>query len=238
MRKFFDILFKSQSLIYKYVLYLASVFCIVFFFPKGGQFKYEFQKGKPWQYENLYAPFDFSIRKTQNEIEKEKSEINATQLSYYRYDAQVVKKAYTDFDAKFIETFPSQEYDENQLKTLYTAGKEILNEVYAYGILPDGVQRDQKEIIYLVRKNEADRVAFEKLFDLPAYWTVDEVIDNITEEADFRLEAQNTARARVGPFPLLTRDSDHTSFTPVCNARRTWWVMCPRCTCRWCTTRC
>ena len=63
MRKFLDKIFKNQSLIYKYLLYIASVCFIVFFFPKGGQFKYEFQKGRAWQYENLYAPFDFSINK-------------------------------------------------------------------------------------------------------------------------------------------------------------------------------
>ncbi len=165
MRKFFDILFKSQSLIYKYLLYLASLFCIVFFFPKGGQFKYEFQKGKPWQYENLYAPFDFSIKKTQNEIEKEKKEINAIQLSYYRYNDQVVKKAYTDFEAKFPLFFPDRDYNKNQLKSLHTAGKEVLNEVYAFGILPEGIQTSQSEAIYLVKKNEADRVQFEKLYE-------------------------------------------------------------------------
>lgn len=47
MRQLLDNLFKNQSLIYKYFLYVVSVICIVFFFPRGGKFKYEFQKGKP-----------------------------------------------------------------------------------------------------------------------------------------------------------------------------------------------
>ena len=64
MSKSLDPLYKNQSLIYKYILYGVSLFCIVFFFPKGGQFKYEFQQGKPWQHENLRAPFDFSIKKS------------------------------------------------------------------------------------------------------------------------------------------------------------------------------
>ncbi|MGB5317701.1 MAG: phosphohydrolase, partial [Eudoraea sp.] len=73
MGKTLDGVYKNQSRIYKYVLYLLTVGCIVFFFPKGGKFKYEFQKGKPWQYENLYAPFDFAIQKTQEEIALERS---------------------------------------------------------------------------------------------------------------------------------------------------------------------
>ena len=70
MGKTLDNVYKHQSLVYKYFLYVVSVALIVFFFPKGGKFKYEFQKGKPWQYENLYAPIDFSIKKTQEEIQE------------------------------------------------------------------------------------------------------------------------------------------------------------------------
>eukprot|EP00045_Choanoeca_perplexa_P009278 m.88452 g.88452 ORF g.88452 m.88452 type:complete len:550 (+) comp14832_c0_seq2:1271-2920(+) len=39
--------------------------------------------------------------------------------------------------------------------------------------------------------------AFEKTFDLPLYWTTDEVCDTITREADFKAEAQFTKQARV-----------------------------------------
>ncbi len=77
-----DNLYKQQSLIFKYILYVVAVAFIVFFLPKGGKFKYEFQKGKPWQFENLYAPFDFSIQKTDAEIAKEKQIIENNQLPY------------------------------------------------------------------------------------------------------------------------------------------------------------
>ena len=40
--------------------------------------------------------------------------------------------------------------------------------------------------------------AFEKTFDLPLYWTTDEVCATISREADFKAEAQFTKQARVG----------------------------------------
>eukprot|EP00471_Norrisiella_sphaerica_P005560 CAMPEP_0184489228 /NCGR_PEP_ID=MMETSP0113_2-20130426/14844_1 /TAXON_ID=91329 /ORGANISM="Norrisiella sphaerica, Strain BC52" /LENGTH=549 /DNA_ID=CAMNT_0026872533 /DNA_START=94 /DNA_END=1743 /DNA_ORIENTATION=- len=40
--------------------------------------------------------------------------------------------------------------------------------------------------------------ALEKIFDLPMYWTVDSVCKSIREEADFRQEARNADRARLG----------------------------------------
>ena len=67
--------YKRQSLLYNVLLYLASVAVIVYLFPKGGKFKYDIQKGKPWQYETLIAPFDFPIYKSLDEITAENSKI-------------------------------------------------------------------------------------------------------------------------------------------------------------------
>ncbi|MGB5370318.1 MAG: phosphohydrolase, partial [Flavobacteriaceae bacterium] len=108
MRNFLDILFKNQSLIYKYFLYAASVGCIVFLFPRGGQFKYEFQKGKPWQYENLYAPFDFPIHKSDEELAVEKQSIRDNQLAYYRYDENIAKEVSEDYDNRFQNFFSTE----------------------------------------------------------------------------------------------------------------------------------
>ena len=163
MRKFLDSIFKNQSLIYKYFLYVACVSSIVFFFPRGGQFKYEFQKGKPWQYENLYAPFDFSIRKTSDEISKEKAELSRSKIDYYVFDDKIVSKVYSQYEEKFPAVFSSDTYSPAQLVTLSTTGKEILDSVYLYGILKGSSGNNMLETIYLVKNNEASRTTFGKL---------------------------------------------------------------------------
>ncbi|NHF59759.1 HDIG domain-containing protein [Flavobacteriaceae bacterium TP-CH-4] len=166
MRKLFDTLFKSQSLIYKYLLYIATVCCIVFFFPKGGQFKYEFQKGKPWQHDNLYAPFDFSIKKTNEEIEKEKRELRSRQLDYYRYDEGIVRQVYQDYESKFPTVFGKDQFNTTQIKTLYAAGKELLDGFYEFGVLQETVRKNGAETLYLVKKNEADRIDVDQLHEI------------------------------------------------------------------------
>lgn len=70
-------LYKNNTIIYKVLLFLITVIAIVYLFPKGGQFKYDFPQGKPWQYDNLYAPFDFAIQKTPEEIAEEKKELES-----------------------------------------------------------------------------------------------------------------------------------------------------------------
>ncbi|HAI18664.1 MAG TPA: phosphohydrolase, partial [Xanthomarina gelatinilytica] len=72
MKDFINFLYRNHSLAYKLILFISTTFLIVYLFPKSGKFKYNFEKGKPWQSENLYAPFDFAIKKTDDEIKAEK----------------------------------------------------------------------------------------------------------------------------------------------------------------------
>lgn len=166
MGKTLDSLYKKQSLIYKYFLYVVSIGCIVFFFPQGGKFKYEFQKGKPWQYANLYAPFDFSIKKTEEEIALERQEVEQRQIAYYNYDEAVAQEVYSEFDKRFPTVFPSARYSPGQIRTLASAGKEILEEIYENGILQKSESLVGKNAIYLVKDNEARRIDQEALFRL------------------------------------------------------------------------
>jgi hypothetical protein len=158
MRNFLDILFKNQSLIYKYFLYAASVGCIVFLFPRGGQFKYEFQKGKPWQYENLYAPFDFPIHKSDEELALENQVIRDNQLAYYRFDEHIVNQAAEAFDNRFPTFFSTDRLNRSRLSALNASGREILDSIYGdKGLLTEKDALNLKKEIYLVRDNEALR---------------------------------------------------------------------------------
>ncbi|WP_412759658.1 HD family phosphohydrolase [Maribacter sp.] len=153
-----DNLYKQQSLIFKYILYFVAVAFIVFFLPKGGKFKYEFQKGKPWQFENLYAPFDFSIQKTNAEIEKEKQVIESNQLPYYRYDQAEVNRVEEEFEEKFQDIWRQNVLSENQKTRLKYYSKIVLDSVYAKGILQNNGKQIQRNFIYLVKDNEARKV--------------------------------------------------------------------------------
>ena len=164
MGKTLDSLYRKQSLIYKYFLYIVSVGCIVFFFPKGGQFKYEFQKGKPWQYANLYAPFDFSIKKSAEEIAKAREEVEKNQIDYYYYDEATVAEVSKNFDENFPKVFTSQKFNEAQLNTLKKTGRALLSTIYEYGILDKGEGLEASKTLYLLKNNEASRIRTEDLF--------------------------------------------------------------------------
>src|SRR5690606_37233041 len=97
--------YKNHALIYKIILFIGATFLIVYLFPKSGKFKYSFDKNKPWQSENLYAPFDFAIRKSAEEIEKEKSAIVENSAVYFDLIDEVKDFVYEDYNKKFNAAF-------------------------------------------------------------------------------------------------------------------------------------
>ncbi|WP_010519690.1 HD family phosphohydrolase [Croceivirga radicis] len=147
-----DNLYKNQSLIYKYILYAISVGLIVFFFPRGGKFKFDFQKGKAWQYENLYAPFDFSIRKGIEEIEAEKKELLLNKAAYYVFDQSIYNQVQKRFANDFADVFDAANYNTNEREKLFKLGEALLTSIYRIGVFRDNKITGQP---YLVKNNEA-----------------------------------------------------------------------------------
>ena len=156
MGKTLDNVYKHQSLVYKYFLYVVSVALIVFFFPKGGKFKYEFQKGKPWQYENLYAPIDFSIQKTQEEIQEEQSSIRANKTDYYTYNASLISDVKQEVREELNALLQSGNYTTSERQSLRNASEEVIDEIYLRGIFQT---LPQSKSTVVVKSNEVQPIS-------------------------------------------------------------------------------
>lgn len=152
MGKTLDDFYKKQSLIYKYVLYFISIALIVFFFPRGGKFKYEFQKGKPWQYENLYAPFDFSIKKTNEDLQAEQKLLESRKPDYYTYNKQVYDEVIVKYTNDFETLFSSNRLSSNNKEQLYKIGSAILDSIYRDGLFEDQILSKE---VFLIKNNTA-----------------------------------------------------------------------------------
>lgn len=135
---------------------------IVYLFPKGGIFKYEFTKGKPWQYENLYAPFDFAILKTKEEIESEKQQISEHIIPYFEYDTVIAREAKDAYDLAFenyLDTFSKSSIK----KEAKLFGKLLLNEFYRYGVLTSAYSYNDTRQIFLNKGNTAEAINYGQL---------------------------------------------------------------------------
>lgn len=136
MSDFINKLYKNHSLIYKVLLFISATFLIVYLFPKTGRFKYNFEKGKPWQSENLYAPFNFAIKKSEEEIAQEKKAISEQATIFFNVDNSISKNVKDSYETQFKTAF-SDSIPKFELNIFYEAGKKIINELYHFGVLSE-----------------------------------------------------------------------------------------------------
>lgn len=96
--------------------------------PGKSGFKYQFSKGKPWQYGLLTAPYDFPIYKGEAELRLEQDSIRASVKPVYTYDeeimAMMLSELKDDYDAQLSSQVPHSYYlyVQTQLRHLYTRG--------------------------------------------------------------------------------------------------------------------
>lgn len=166
MSKVVNKLYQQNAIIYKVLLFLLTVSVIVYLFPKGGQFKYDFNQGKPWQYDNLYAPFDFAIRKSGTEIEKEKEAIRNNAKLYFDVDTDIPSQVVNDYRTKIALLQNSDSLGSGEFETLQLLGVSIIRKVYDIGFLDRVGERSIPTTTILVslkKDNLVEDVLFQKL---------------------------------------------------------------------------
>ena len=178
MNNFWIFFINKQPLLYKIFLFLLSTSFVVYLFPKGGQFQYEFQKGKLWQHQTLYAPFDFTIQKSMNEVSEEEDKIRTEQPRYYRFNTLIFEKVKLEYSLKFQQFFS----DENQNQNLYTFGEDLMHEIYQNGLLSLNFESEIKDL-YLIIDNEERFLSFDQIFRLE---NLDDFISKKTNESVYR----------------------------------------------------
>ncbi|GAB1857606.1 HDIG domain-containing protein [Flavobacteriaceae bacterium MHTCC 0001] len=152
MKDFINKLYRNHALIYKALLFICTSFLIVYLFPKSGKFKYGFEKGKPWQSEDLLAPFDFAIKKSDAEIEQEQQTIRNNSLLYFDLDESVAIKVSQDYKANFNNHF-SDTIPDARLKKLKSTGELIISHLYKFGILTENYGFKDDKIVNVLSGN-------------------------------------------------------------------------------------
>jgi hypothetical protein len=164
MKEILSAIYKHHSLFYKVFLFVVSTFFIVYLFPKGGGFKYDFEKGKVWQNENLYAPFDFAIKKTTNEIFNEEKLLKDNVPIYFTLDTLVPLKSLDGLLSEFELTFPDS-LNYSLKKQSKVQIKKVVSEIYEVGLLAEDVSFKREREIFLKIQNsdEAKKHVFSDL---------------------------------------------------------------------------
>ncbi|AUC81565.1 HD family phosphohydrolase [Lacinutrix sp. Bg11-31] len=155
--------YKNHALIYKVLLFIVTTFLIVYLFPKSGKFKYDFEKGKPWQSETLYAPFDFAIQKTNEELEQEKIQIEKSAIKYFNLEETVKANVLKEYNTNFNASFPDSVYaSKAKIKQF---GENLIETLYEYGVTnEDELIANKSAVTILKNRVEISKTDFSNIY--------------------------------------------------------------------------
>ena len=175
----FQKMINSYALIFYWVfVFGVSTVLLYLILPGEPKFKYEYQKGFPWQHENLVAPFDFAILKSEAEIADEKTEILQAVIPYFAFDTTLLKKNVSNLAIDLNISHNSA--DPLKIKVFNTL-KRNLTETYSAGILQRSVDsydelRGKTEIKKRVGANVTD-ISVSNLFsEKTTYNKINEIV--------------------------------------------------------------
>ena len=108
-------------------LVIGTVAIIVWLMPRSNEFSFNFEKGRPWIYSDLSAPFDFPIYKSDEVISKERDSLMRLYEPYYIINKNVSGNEIRQFYKDYSNGIPGLENDylsiiANRLRDLYTKG--------------------------------------------------------------------------------------------------------------------
>jgi putative nucleotidyltransferase with HDIG domain len=121
----------NRDIIYKILIFIATVTVIVSFLPQDDKFNYQFDINKPWKYGLLQASFDFPIYKSDAQIKEEQDSLMESYQPYLSINNNVEKLAIEKFKEDYNKTLkyiiPNYEY--------FTQIEKMLKEMYKLGII-------------------------------------------------------------------------------------------------------
>ncbi|MCR4565274.1 MAG: HDIG domain-containing protein [Bacteroidales bacterium] len=76
-----------------YIPLLVLFFVLFYLLPRAGKFNYEFQKGQPWMYDDLYATFEVPVLKSAAQEKEDREQVTRDQPPFYYKDSNVPRIA-------------------------------------------------------------------------------------------------------------------------------------------------
>ncbi len=182
---------KHKDIVINIVLFIFAYLIIINFLPIERKFRYEFQKGRPWQHEDLIAPFDFPVYKLPEELQAERDSIEKSVKPYFIYDPDVESKVLAQFRIDYEKAWVNfykqdsalRANDYNYRRTVPKPNKrrfdyyflkieKYLHRVYDRGILDPSVlldimpQYNESTLIVIYRDNIAKTYSIVEVYTL------------------------------------------------------------------------
>jgi putative nucleotidyltransferase with HDIG domain len=208
--------YKYQSFIYKVILFLITIFCLVYLFPRSGGFKYNYQTGKPWPYETLLAPFDFPIAKSEEELNAERQAVAQESPLIFTIDTLAEQRS-LDRTRKWIR----QQVTPFSSSRILRDWDRYLNNLYSPGLIDASFAIQSAKPILVVRDNSAQKLLFSdlKINDSLPFSNESALLNGIIANAFNRLILNEYIESNLVLDSLLTRQKLEESLSLILPTR-------------------
>lgn len=145
------------------ILTAVTILLAVYSMPSGRTLKYEFSEGYPWMYDELIAPYDFSIEKSDEDYQKEVDSLRNSFLPYFAMDEETGVRAIAAFGRLFEDTLSKV-----VSPTTFRRMTDRLSEIYSAGILDSEGERilESRDYLKSYSGNNSRLVNKESVFTL------------------------------------------------------------------------
>lgn len=127
-------LWRNYYQVNKILLFLITLVILLALFPREGKFKYEFQRGRPWQHDDLIAPFDFAILKPKADLQKERRIALAEAYLFFRVDTDKGEFAKSEFLAR-LDREGQNRFTPLEKELVINTAFTLLDSIYSRGII-------------------------------------------------------------------------------------------------------
>ena len=146
MKDFLNYIYRHSNHIYKSLIFGSALLLILFLFSKNGQFQYEYTLNKSWQYHDMTAPFEFTIKKSAKAVKEEKDSIKAHMpLVFKKKNLNLIAlSAQTDSLIRHLDLDPVS------MAHLIKLNHQILPAIYQTGFIPALPQHYNLAKVYII----------------------------------------------------------------------------------------
>ena len=121
--------------------------------PRSARFAYDYKKGGTWNYPTLFAPFDFPILKTSEQMMADMDRASAVHIPYYNYSASATRECLK----------AAGQMDLGDYKSDIIAELRVIMEK---GVVADDALDEDSDVIYIQRDKRATKVPATEVYKL------------------------------------------------------------------------
>ena len=143
-------------------LIIGTVVIIVWTLPRDAQTRFKMERGKPWSYEDIRAPFDFPVYKSDEAVKAERDSLLRLYEPYFNYNKEVEVQKMNQFAKDYDQGIPG--LPENCVSIIVSR----LSDCYRQGIMSSTdyamVNKDTTRMVRMVSGKTALSVQINKLY--------------------------------------------------------------------------